>query len=75
MCNRFILENTDQSDAHGAVFVFFLLEFQSPDGAFLAVKANTGLPALLKQLAQLQNVNKRHRDTSRLTATQRNTKT
>lgn len=74
MCNQFILENTDQSDAHGAV-CFFLLEFQSPDGAFLAVKANTGLPALLKQLAQLQNVNKRHRDTSRLTATQRNTKT
>lgn len=56
-------------------FFFFLLEFQSPDGAFPAVKANTGLPALLKQLAQLQNVNKRHRDTSRLTATQRNTKT
>lgn len=74
MCNQFILENTDQSDAHGAVF-FFLLEFQSPDGAFLTVKANAGLPALLKQLAQLQNVNKRHRDTSRLTATQRNTKT
>lgn len=46
------------------VAAFLFLHFQSPDGAFLTVKTKTGLPALLKQLAQLHS---RHRDTSLLT--------
>lgn len=47
------------SSRYHIVVVF--LHFRSPDGSFLTVKTKTGLPTLLKQLAQLHNC---HRDTS-----------
>lgn len=50
--------------SHFHIAALFLGFPPSPDGSFLTVRTRTGLPSMLKQLAQLHDANNRHRDSA-----------